>query len=70
MCDNLEIQHIKFADRNSKCPNILDRRCIGIPSYFPAIFTKGNNFCDFLFAFLDDEALQKWGLLLKERICH
>ena len=27
-------------------------------------FTKGNNSCDFLFAFLDDRALLKWCLLL------
>ena len=28
--------------------------------------TKGNNFCDFLFASLDNKTLLKWGLLLKE----
>ena len=38
------------------------------PPYFPTIFTKGNNFHDFLFAYLDDLALPKWDLLLKERI--
>ena len=32
-------------------------------------FTKGNNFQDFLFASMDDKALQKWGQLLKKRIC-
>ena len=32
-------------------------------------FTKGNNFYIFLCAFLDNEALLKWVLLLKERIC-
>ena len=36
---------------------------------FSAIFTKGDNFCDFLFATLDNEAPLKWGLLLEERIC-
>ena len=36
---------------------------------FSAIFTKGNNFRDLLFAFLPDEALAKWGLFLTERIC-
>ena len=36
---------------------------------FSAIFTKGNNFCDFLFASLDDKAYLKLGLLLKEGIC-
>ena len=34
-----------------------------------AILTKGNNFFDFLFASLEDRALPKWGLLLKEKIC-
>ena len=33
-----------------------------------ALFTKGNNFCDFLFASLDNEDLPKLGLLLKVRI--
>ena len=33
--------------------------CIGIPSCFSVIFTKGNNFCKFLFASLEDEALQR-----------
>ena len=32
--------------------------------FLSAIFTKGNNFCDFLFAFLDDNTL-----LSEERIC-
>ena len=32
-------------------------------------FLKGNNFCDFLFASLDDQTLPKMGQLLKERIC-
>ena len=30
----------------------------------PAIFTKGNNFCDFLFA---SWIVQKWGQLLEDR---
>ena len=29
-------------------------------------FTKGNNFCDFLFDSLDGEALPKWGPLLRK----
>ena len=37
--------------------------------YFLASFTKGNNFCDFLFAFPEDKALPKWGQIIKERIC-
>ena len=32
-------------------------------------FTIGNNFSDFLFAFLNNAALSHYGLLLKERIC-
>ena len=36
---------------------------------FPASFAKENNFRDFLFAFLDNAALSKHGLFLKERIC-
>ena len=31
-------------------------------------FYKGNNFCDFLFAFLHRKCLLKMGLLLKEII--
>ena len=31
---------------------------------FSAIFIKGNNFCDFLFAFLKDVSLAKGSLLL------
>ena len=34
------------------------------PSFFLAMFLKGDNFRDFLFSFLDDEVLLKWGLLL------
>ena len=33
------------------------------------IYCKGNNFCGFLFASLDEIATFKKGLLLKERIC-
>ena len=34
---------------------------------FPLHFSKGNNFCDFLFASLDTKALKNWGLLLQKR---
>ena len=34
-----------------------------------AIFAKGNNFCDFLFASKSDIALPNWCLLLKTKIC-
>ena len=36
--------------------------------FFSSIFSKGDNFPDFLFAYLEDELFPKWGLLLKERI--
>ena len=32
-------------------------------------FSKGDNFCEFLFPSLDSESLQKEGLVLMERIC-
>ena len=35
---------------------------------FSTIFTKGNNFCDFLFAFLMLKPVLHWGLLIEERI--
>ena len=34
---------------------------------FPLFFTKGNNFCDFSFAYLDNKVLPKWGLHLEEK---
>ena len=39
---------------------------MSLSSCFPAVFTKGNNFHNFLLAFLDNLALSKWDLLLKE----
>ena len=33
------------------------------------IYSKGDNFHDFLLAYLEDEVFPKWGLCLKERIC-
>ena len=38
-------------------------------SIYFASFSYGNNFCDFQFAFLVEEILQKMGILLKKRIC-
>ena len=40
--------------------------------FLPFFFKKGNNFCDLLFASLDNVDLLKWGLhvLSKERISH
>ena len=43
--------------------------CIGIPPSFSSMFSKGDNFLDFLLAYLEDEVFPKWGLFLKERIC-
>ena len=39
---------------------------MGTPPYCSAIFSKGDNFHDFLFAYPEDEVFPKWGLLLKE----
>ena len=39
-------------------------RWMDIPPAFFSIFTKGDNFSDFL----DNKAPQEWDLLLKERI--
>ena len=44
-------------------------RCMGTPPYFSVIFTKGNNFLDFLVASLAKEFYPKGGPLLWERIC-
>ena len=35
----------------------------------PPKFFNRDNFRDFLFVYLEDEVVYKWGLLLKERIC-
>ena len=37
------------------------------PDHF---FSKGNHFCDFLLAALDDEVFTKWSFSVKERIPH
>ena len=42
-------------------------RCMGTPPCLSATFSKGNNFCDFQFAFLDHAALEKLGLLIKKK---
>ena len=41
---------------------------MGILPCFSIIFMKGNHFCGFLFAFLNDAALPNWGLLSEEQI--
>ena len=43
-------------------------RCMGSSPSFPTMFSKGDNFHDFLFAYLEGEVFPKRGLLLKERI--
>ena len=35
-------------------------------SFFCQVF-KGDNFCDFLFALLEEEVFPKWGLLLQNK---
>ena len=48
---------------NFKVNGYISRSC------FSATFTKGNNFCDFLFAFPDNKTIPKWDLFLKEKLC-
>ena len=48
-----------FVDRISFLAVVLSR--------LSAIFTLGNNFCDFLFASLKDKAFLKWSLFQKEK---
>ena len=40
-----------------------------MPSCFSAIFSKGDNFCDFLLSSPNNKFLSKMCQLLKERIC-
>ena len=44
-------------------------KCMGTPPCLVALFSKGDNFCDFLFPSMANEILSNRGLLLKERIC-
>ena len=37
----------------------------GTPSSFSAMFSKGGNFCDFLFSYFEDEVFRKRGSTLK-----
>ena len=64
----------KVLSGELSCP--CGRSCLGVTikmsgynSVFYFHFAKGNNFYDFLLAFLDDESLPKNGLPLNERIC-
>ena len=52
--------------KNRSAVQVLDCSGVLVPLH---AFTKGNNFCDFPFASLEDEAVLKWDLFLKERIC-
>ena len=64
-----------FSDNTQICRTqlsieFLQVNMYGIPVSFSAIsVTKGNNFHDFILTSLDNVALLKYGLLLKERIC-
>ena len=40
---------------------VVKLRLMGTPPCFSAIFTKGNNFCDFLFAFRDEKSPSEIG---------
>ena len=39
---------------------------MGTPPALSAMFSKGDNFRDFLFAYQEDEVFPKWGQLLKD----
>ena len=52
---------------------VIKSKCYGVTVYqytfmVSCDFTKGNNSSDSLFAYLQDEFLQKWGLFLKEMV--
>ena len=42
---------------------------MGTPPSFSAMLSKGDNFRDFLFAYLEDMAFLNLGLLVKEKMC-
>ena len=54
---------ISPCDRNKRYNEFLlghnDNRCMGIQQFFSTIFLKGQIFCDFLSAFMDDKAVPK-----------
>ena len=45
-------------------------RCLNTSTSFSAMFIKGSNFCEFLFASLIDIALSNWGLLIKNLLAN
>ena len=50
--------HVEL-DRKKTLPGATGR-FIGTPPSFSAIFSNGDNFCNFLFAYLEDEVFPKW----------
>ena len=44
----------------SKCESL---KCMGTPPSLPAMFSEGDNFRDYLFAYQDEEVFPKWYLL-------
>ena len=50
-----------------KASNKMGLNVYGYTAQFFHQFSKGNNFCDFLFASVDKEDLPKWDLALKEK---
>ena len=42
-------------------------RCMGTPPSFSTMFSKRDNFCDFLFVYLENEVSPKIGSTLKEK---
>ena len=67
-----EHTHNMFVWEYEKCQNSLSKptlRGLDTLGSWSSIFSKGDNFCDFLFAFLNSKPLLKRVLLLKESIC-
>ena len=63
------VEHEKsFITSGPDCIVYFVLKVYGYTSIYFAMFSKGDNFCDFLFAYLDDRVFPKRGLLLKERI--
>ena len=57
-------------EENAALFKVCPFRCMETPPSFSTIFfQKGDNFCDFLFAYQEDKVFPKWGLLFKEKIC-
>lgn len=58
----------EFLFNHKNCVRVSLLRCTVTPILIYFILAKRKNFSDFHFAFKEAEALEKWGLLLFERI--